>query len=172
MASLVDGWEIQLGQLLSVAFAMLLGGIIGAERELRGRPAGFRTHMLVAGAAALLLGLTDPLVTRFVDERYADVLRVDPIRIIEAVVTAVAFIGAGSIIQHARKEAVIGLTTAASLLIAAASGIAVGLRQYVLAFGVALLSVLVLRALGAVDRLLSRSGDRPPSGNSNSSSSD
>ncbi len=68
-------------------------------------------------------------------------------RIINAVVTAVAFIGAGSIIQHARRDAVLGLTTAASMLFTASIGIAVGLRQYLLAVGVTLLALLILRVL-------------------------
>jgi len=63
------------------------------------------------------------------------------------VVTAVAFIGAGTIIQHARHNAVLGLTTAASMLLTAAIGIVVGLRQYVLALGVTALALVVLHLL-------------------------
>ena len=145
----VGDWRLQLSLLGGVALAMLLGGIIGYERETRQRPAGLRTHMLIAGAAALLLGIGDLLGEHFSDEAYAQFLRVDPIRIIEAVVTAVAFIGAGTIIQHARSDAVLGLTTAASLLLTATIGITVGLRQYVLAIGVTLLALAVLRLLSA-----------------------
>lgn len=144
---LYDNWQPQLILLASVAFAMLLGGAIGFEREARHRPAGIRTHMLIAGAAALLLGIGDLLAEHFSEETYSQLLRVDPIRIIEAVVTAVAFIGAGTIIQHARRDAVLGLTTAASMLLTASIGIAVGLRQYVLAIGVTILALVVLRLL-------------------------
>lgn len=144
---LLGDWQLQLTLLAGVAFAMLLGGVIGYEREIRHRPAGLRTHMLIAGAAALLLGIGDLVAEHFSDETYSQLLRVDPIRIIEAVVTAVAFIGAGTIIQHARHEAVLGLTTAASILLTAAVGITVGLQQYVLAIGVTVLALVVLRLL-------------------------
>lgn len=144
---IVGNWQLQLLLLGSVAFAMLLGGVIGYERETRHRPAGLRTHMLIAGAAALLLGIGDLLAEHFSDEVYSELLRVDPIRIIEAVVTAVAFIGAGTIIQHARKDAVLGLTTAASMLLTASIGIAVGLQQYILAIGVTVLAIVVLRVI-------------------------
>lgn len=140
-------WELQLTVLVGVAIAMVLGGVIGFEREASNRPAGLRTHMLIAGAAALLLGIGDLLAEHFSDEAYSQLLRVDPIRIIEAVVTAVAFIGAGTIIQHARRDAVLGLTTAASLLLTASIGIVVGLKQYVLAVGVTALALVVLRLL-------------------------
>lgn len=148
--SLLGDWRLQLTLLGGVGFAMLLGGIIGFERETKHRPAGMRTHMMIAGAAALLLGIGDLLAEHFSDEAYSDLLRVDPIRIIEAVVTAVAFIGAGTIIQHTRTDAVLGLTTATSLLLTAAIGITVGLRQYVLAIGATLLALVVLRLLAGL----------------------
>jgi putative Mg2+ transporter-C (MgtC) family protein len=135
----------------NVAFAMLLGGVIGWEREVRRRPAGLRTHMLIAGAAALLLGIGDLLIERFHAEPYSPLLSSDPLRVIQAVVTAVAFIGAGTIIQHARHDIVVGLTTASSLLLTAAIGIAVGLKQYVLAGGVTVLALLVLQLLWGSD---------------------
>jgi putative Mg2+ transporter-C (MgtC) family protein len=145
LMQLIGNWQLQLSLIGSVAFAMLLGGVIGWERESRHRPAGLRTHMLIAGAATLLLGIGDLLTEHFNAEAYSELLSVDPIRIIQAVVTAVAFIGAGTIIQHTRRNAVVGLTTASSLLLTAAIGIAVGLKQYVLAIGVTLLGLLVLQ---------------------------
>jgi putative Mg2+ transporter-C (MgtC) family protein len=145
--TILGHWQLQLSLLGTVTFAMVLGGLIGYERETVHRPAGLRTHMLIAGAAALLLGIGDLLIEQFSDEAYSQLLRIDPMRIINAVVTAVAFIGAGSIIQHARRDAVLGLTTAASMLFTASIGVAVGLRQYVLAVGVTLLALLILRVL-------------------------
>ena len=146
--SLFDiNWSAELGILVSVAVAMVLGGAVGYERQLRGRPAGFRTHMLVAGAAALLLGMTDLIAEHFNQEMYAPRVQIDPVRVIEAMVTAIAFIGAGTIIQHARRDVVLGLTTAASLLFTVSIGIAVGLGHLVLATGVTVLAVLTLRVL-------------------------
>jgi putative Mg2+ transporter-C (MgtC) family protein len=147
VAGVLGDWRLQASLVGTVAFAMLLGGVIGWEREARHRPAGLRTHMLIAGAATLLLGISDLLTERFNQETYSQLLSVDPIRVIQAVVTAVAFIGAGTIIQHARRNVVVGLTTASSLLLTAAMGIAVGLKQYVLAIGVTVLALLVLQLL-------------------------
>ena len=75
------------------AYAMVLGGAVGYERELKDRPAGFRTHMLVAGAATLLIEIGELLMF---DARYrgSQFIQIDPLRLVEAVVSGVAFIGA------------------------------------------------------------------------------
>src|SRR3546814_20993552 len=93
---LCDG-TAQLAVLTATAYAMVLGGVIGFEREMKDRPAGFRTRMLVAGAAALLVGLADLLAVRYSGEHYRELVRVDPLRMIAAVVAAVGFLGAGAI---------------------------------------------------------------------------
>ena len=120
-------WHPQLSVVVTTGYAMVLGGVIGFEREMKNRPAGFRTHMLVAGAAALLLGigllvLADPSVPHF--KR----IQIDPLRLMEAVVAGVAFIGAGTIFGARGRDTVAGITTAASLLMVAVIGAAVGLR--------------------------------------------
>ena len=150
-------WEPQLVVLLSTAYAMLLGGIVGFERELKDRPAGFRTHMLVAGAAALLVGLGDLIANHFAREHADQLLRMDPIRLIEAVVTAVGFLGAGAIFRRAGGNSVAGLTTAASLLMVATIGIAAGLHAQMLALGATLITLAVLVVLAWVER---RAGTR------------
>lgn len=130
--------------LVRVAVAMLLGGVLGIERELGKHAAGLRTHMLIAGAAALIVGLGDVIARHFADEQYRDLLRVDPVHLIEAVVAAVGFVGAGAILRGTRGNQVSGLTTASSLLMASAIGIAAGLGSYLLALGASLLCVIVL----------------------------
>jgi putative Mg2+ transporter-C (MgtC) family protein len=150
-----QGWSVQLLIVAEVAFAMLLGGVIGIERELANKPAGFRTHMLVAGAAALLVGMGDVLVAQFAEETGSNLIQADPFRIIGAVVSGVSFLGAGTIFRGGSQH-VEGLTTAASLLISAAIGVAVGSRQWILAIGVAVLTLAVLRALMMVESALSR----------------
>ncbi len=150
-------WEPQLVVLLSTAYAMLLGGVIGFERELKNRPAGFRTHMLVAGAAALLVGLGDLISNHFAALHSEQVLRIDPIRLIEAVVTAVGFLGAGAIFRRAGGNSVAGLTTAASLLMVATIGIAAGLHAQMLALGATAITLGVLVLLSWVER---RAGTR------------
>src|SRR5690606_26450468 len=124
--------------------ASLFGAIVGFERELSKKPAGLRTHAIVAAASALLVGLADPLVSHLATEAPPDALRTDPIRIIEAIVTGVAFIGAGTIFRHSGHP-VEGLTTAASLLLVAAIGVSVALGQLLLGALVTLLSLVLLR---------------------------
>jgi len=75
----------QLDVIASMAVAMLLGGSIGYERELKRRPAGFRTHMLVAGASALLVGVGRLSVMAQETGNGATILQVDPLRLVEAV---------------------------------------------------------------------------------------
>lgn len=146
-------WILQFEIIGEVTLAMLLGGVIGFEREMADKPAGFRTQMLVAGAAALLVGLGDVLMLRYAADGNASV---DPIRIVEAIVTGISFLGAGTIFRRSSEEQVQGLTTAASILLCAAIGISVALRQFVLAVGVTLLALIVLRALTGVETWLSR----------------
>jgi putative Mg2+ transporter-C (MgtC) family protein len=138
-------WQEQLAIAAKVAIAGVLGGLVGIQRELANRPAGLRTHAILAAAAAFIVGIAEVLVGYFVVESPSSVLRVDPIRIIEATVTGVAFLGAGTIFRHERS--VEGLTTASSLLLVAAIGIAVALRQLLLAAIVTALALLLLRAL-------------------------
>ncbi|WP_036135061.1 MgtC/SapB family protein [Luteimonas mephitis] len=158
MIGIFDDAPAQLATLATTAYAMLLGGVIGFERELKDRPAGFRTHMLVAGAAALLVGLGDLLAVRYADESYRAMVRVDPLRLVEAVVAAVGFLGAGAIFRRSGGNAIAGLTTAASLLMVAAIGIAVGLHAHLLAFGATALTLLVLLVLARIERRARRDG--------------
>jgi putative Mg2+ transporter-C (MgtC) family protein len=155
MEAFTAGWSMQLLLIAEVAFAMLLGGAIGFERELANKPAGFRTHMLVSGAAALLVGMGDTLVARFTETAGHELIQADPFRIMGAVVSGVSFLGAGTIFR-AGGQHVEGLTTAASLLICASIGIAVGSRQWITAIGATLLTLAVLRALIFVESAIAR----------------
>ena len=147
-------WIEDLRVLPGVLYAMALGGAIGFERELKDRPAGFRTHMLVAGTAALLLGLGRLLLE---DGHYAgSALRIDPLRLVEAVVAGVSFIGAGTIFAGRGGERVQGITTAASLLMVAAIGITVGLRYHLLALAITALTLAVLGLLRVLERRTKR----------------
>jgi len=149
-------WELKVA--MEVAFAMVLSGLIGAEREAAHKPAGVRTHMLVAGAATLLVGLGHALVDEFTHHADTGTLRLqtDPVRIVEAIVTGVSFLGAGTIIRRARHDTVEGLTTAASLLLCAAIGIAIGVERFILATAVTVLAFLVLRGVKGVELWLQR----------------
>ena len=144
-------WQSELMTIAIVAYAMVLGGVIGFERELKDRPAGFRTHMLVAGAAALLVEIGQ-LVVRDAGAGDAGTLRVDPLRLVEAVISGLAFIGAGTIFARRGEDSVAGITTAASLLMVAVIGVAAGFGQHAVAIGSTVLTLLVLTVLNTVDR--------------------
>lgn len=135
--------------LLRLVLATVLSGLVGWERESTGKAAGARTHMLIGLGAALFVALGDLLIARY--SAHNPALRFDPVRMIEAVVTGISFLGAGTIFVSRGSERVKGLTTAASILVTAAIGIAVSIEHYTLAVGVTLLIVIVLRALGLFD---------------------
>ena len=159
ISSLLAQYHEQFAILIDVAIAMALGGLIGLEREIAEKPAGFRTHTLVAGAAALLVGLSDILLQRFSVEIYDGILRTDPIRIVEAIITGISFLGAGTIFRSRDDQTVEGLTTAASILVASTIGISVSLDQYVLAIGVTLLSLFVLRIVKILQQRVRDTGE-------------
>ena len=165
MGGVLENWQLQLQLVGTMAVAMVLGGAIGYEREMKNRPAGFRTHMLVAGAAALLVGLVDLLAHRYSAEVYSNLVRIDPIRLIEAMVAAVGFLGAGTIFRNGSESVITGITTAASLLMVAVIGIAVGVQSYVLAVGATLTTLFVLWLLGRWEKRFP-DADPPPSSQS------
>lgn len=141
-------WQNQLYIVAAVAIATVLGAAVGTERELADRPAGLRTHAILAAAACLLVRLGDILLTHFAADATPGVLRADPIRIVEAVVTGTAVLGAGTIFRHrGPHEHVEGLTTAASLLLVAAIGISVALGQILVAVAITALTLILLRVV-------------------------
>lgn len=146
--------------LLDLVIALALGGAIGWERERSGKSAGLRTHMLVAIGAALFVALGEDVVGRFAGQ--GESIRADPLRILEAVVTGVSFLGAGTIFVSRGPQRVTGLTTAAALWVTAAIGIAVGLERHVLAAGSTVLVLVVLHLLGALARDTDDQARRPP----------
>jgi putative Mg2+ transporter-C (MgtC) family protein len=131
--------------LLRLAVAAALGGVIGVERELREREAGLRTHMLVSVGSALFTIVSAYGFTEFF--RLGSV-RADPSRIAAQIVTGIGFLGAGAIIRMGLS--VRGLTTAASLWVVAAIGLAAGAGYYsgaVITTGLVLISLWPLRSL-------------------------
>jgi putative Mg2+ transporter-C (MgtC) family protein len=143
---------------------MLLGAVIGFEREIAAKPAGLRTHMMVAGAAALLVALGDTMTHRFATQFADNVIQSDPVRIVEAIIAGISFLGAGTIIRTRGKGGVEGLTTAASLLLVAAIGVSVALAQYVVAVGVTVMALVVLNGLWWVDGWAKRLRERRDGG--------
>ena len=107
--------------------ATMAGGIIGLERSYHGRPAGFRTHTLVCLASSLLM-LVTMYQSRWFTGAALDIVRVDPTRMAQGVMTGIGFLGAGVIMREGLT--VRGLTTAASIWITAAIGILAGTGLY------------------------------------------
>lgn len=138
--------QVELSVFLRIFAVIILAGILGWERESAGKAAGLRTHILVGIGSLLFLVLSEMLVDKY--RSFDQNLRFDPIRVIEAVVTGISFLGAGTIfVSRGEKERVEGLTTAASILTTAAVGLIIGLERYFLAVGSTIIIFAVLRIL-------------------------
>lgn len=131
---------------LRLMLAAALGGMIGLEREYSGKPAGFRTNLLICLGAALITEVSYSVARAAVGEFGGNP---DPGRIAAQIVSGIGFLGAGSIL-HARGS-VTGLTTAATLWVVAAIGMAVGAHAYVAAVFATTLVMLALMVLGRVE---------------------
>lgn len=122
--------------------AVVLGAVIGIQRELVGKPAGLRTHALVTLAAAIFTVV--PLEAGMAFDAVS--------RVIQGVATGIGFIGAGVILKRQEESEVIGLTTAATIWTATGVGVAIGLGYILLACIAVGLALLVLTALTRLDR--------------------
>src|ERR1044071_3724099 len=131
---------------IRVIAALLLGGFLGIERERSGKPAGFRTHILVCLATAVVV-LACTEVKMSVDGLS---------RVIQGIVTGIGFVGAGSILKLSEQQKIKGLTTAAGLWMTAIIGIAVGLGALGLAVIGTLLTLLVLGLEHVLDSRIAR----------------
>jgi putative Mg2+ transporter-C (MgtC) family protein len=135
---------VEIGQQLDVAFrlviASLLGGAIGFEREIHGHPAGMRTHLLVSVGSAAFTVLSI----------YAFGSGSDPGRVAAQIVTGIGFLGAGSILKSG--VTITGLTTAASLWVVAAIGMAAGAGAWGVAIATTIIVMVSLWPLRAVER--------------------
>ncbi|MBA2245639.1 MAG: MgtC/SapB family protein, partial [Gemmatimonadetes bacterium] len=116
----------QLALLGRLLLAAVLGGVIGLERELSGKPAGLRTNLLICVGAALLMDLSIAVaaLANLPNEQAGAIFRADPARIAAQIVSGIGFLGAGTILQA--RGNIIGLTTAATIWVVAAIGMAVG----------------------------------------------
>ena len=133
---------------LRMGIAVLLGGLIGFEREIKDRSAGLRTHMMVSLAAASFTLLSAELISDSSD--LGGVFRIDTLRLLEAVITGIAFLGAGAIIRAGRD--VRGLTTGAGLWMAGAIGISCGGGYYAIAAMATVLALIVLYLMQSLKR--------------------
>ncbi|HAK40685.1 MAG TPA: MgtC/SapB family protein [Synergistales bacterium] len=147
------GLENQIIILGKVALAILLGGLIGLEREMIGKPTGMRTHMLIAGASTLFAAMGSVITNYFAEVTCGtELVRSDPIRVIQAIALGISFIGAGTIMQHPERRKVIYLTSAASILFTAGVGIAVAVDHFLVAIGCVAIVWIVNRGLRYIDK--------------------
>jgi putative Mg2+ transporter-C (MgtC) family protein len=156
-------WPAFYDDLARIGAAALLGGAIGLEREWHGHWAGLRTHIMVAiGAAIFVIGGTT-----------AHGQGVDgPSRVIQGVASGIGFLGAGTILKLGEKMEIKGLTTASSIWLAAALGIAAGLAEYALAVASAAISLFVLGVLGPIEKFFERRHKSRSKNKQNSEGSD
>lgn len=137
--------DIQMMSRLSLS--VILGGLIGLERQLHRRTAGLRTHILVCLGSCLIM-----LTSLYVFDIYKNAVPLDPARIAAGVITGIGFLGAGAIIRD--REGIKGLTTAASLWVVAGIGLAVGCGFYSAGIFSAVLALVVLFFLRYVERII------------------
>jgi putative Mg2+ transporter-C (MgtC) family protein len=135
--------------IIRLLIAAILGGILGFEREQKGKAAGLRTHMLVALGAALYVLIPQQL----------GVSDADLTRVLQGLVAGVGFLGAGTILKGNGEEEIKGLTTAAGLWLTAAIGVAAGLGREATAV---LSTLLALAILYTIPKIASRFAHRKP----------
>jgi putative Mg2+ transporter-C (MgtC) family protein len=139
---LIPQWDLALQVVIRLLIAAVLGGTIGYERELKGKAAGIRTHMLVCVGTTIII-----IVARLDGIPMAEMSKV-----IEGVVAGIGFIGGGVILKLTQEREIRGITTAAGIWTTAAIGIAVGLGQVWIAVVSALAVWLILFVLGYFEK--------------------
>lgn len=135
--------DIDLQIATKLLLATVLGGIIGIEREIKRKPAGLRTIMLICIGSTMFTLLSERMATRFGG---------DPLRIASQLIPGIGFLGAGAILREGGS--VVGLTTAAIIFITASIGMAVGSGFYATAVSAALLVLILLFVAGWVENRL------------------
>lgn len=138
---------MRLDLLAKLALAVLLGGFVGLERELSGKPAGLRTNILICVGSAMLMDLSIRIGITDTGARVGD-----PARLAAQVISGIGFLGAGTILQA--RGTVVGLTTAATIWVVAAIGLTLGSGSYYEACAATLIVTSVLYGLGKAEKRL------------------
>lgn len=137
---------------------VIVGGLVGYEREFKNSPAGFRTHILVCLGATIISLIAEYDLQKIMiiaqNPMYAEVLKVDTARLGAQVISGVGFLGAGTILRD--KGSVRGLTTAATLWIVACLGLAVGRGLYALSLTSAVIIFIILSLFKKADRVIQK----------------
>lgn len=144
----------QLEIIYQLLFAALLGAVIGIEREFLKKAAGLRTYVMVCLGCALFT------ITSYVGwEKFVGTTSYDPSRIAAGILVGIGFIGAGTILK--RENKIEGITTAASLWVTSAIGVAVGLKLYIVALFAALFTLFLLITLRPFEFWLNKKTKEP-----------
>lgn len=138
---------IELDSIIKILLAVIVGGIIGVERESINRPAGFRTHILVCVASALIMDVNIKLIVGYVNA--------DPVRMGAQVISGMGFLGAGTIIKEG--VTVKGLTTAAGLWSVACLGLVIGAGYYLLALFAVVIMWITLKVFSRFETRINKS---------------
>jgi len=137
---------------------VIVGGLVGYEREFKNSPAGFRTHILVCLGATIISLIAEYELQKIMiiaqNPMYAEVLKVDTARLGAQVISGVGFLGAGTILRD--KGSVRGLTTAATLWTVACLGLAVGRGLYALSITAALIIFIILSLFKKADKVIQK----------------
>jgi putative Mg2+ transporter-C (MgtC) family protein len=135
-------WSNVLQLTMRLTMACLLGGMIGYERQRHGKAAGLRTHMLVAMSAALFVSVP----------QLGNLPNAELGRVIQGVATGIGFLGAGTILKSVESREIHGLTTATSIWLTTAIGVAAGLGRLASAAVATVLALVVLLVVGGVEK--------------------
>jgi putative Mg2+ transporter-C (MgtC) family protein len=141
--------------LIRLVVAGFLGGLIGLERDVHGRSAGLRTHLIVCIGASLFMIMSEQIA---IHAKNIGIVNSDPARIAAQIVTGIGFLGAGTIIREGFT--IRGLTTAACLWVVAAIGMATGAGNYILAISTTILAILSLIILQKLEKTLKKDAYR------------
>jgi putative Mg2+ transporter-C (MgtC) family protein len=148
------GFDWPAEYVLRLLLAALAGGLVGVERELRGRHAGFRTNLLVSVGSALVMLVSISVAGRTWVHGVEVNVNIDPARIAYGIMTGIGFLGAGAILKH--NSGVRGLTTAAALWCVAAVGMAAGFGMYTITVIATVIIVAALWVLDYVENFMPR----------------
>lgn len=139
---IIPDWTLALQVIIRLLIAAFLGGIIGYERESKGKAAGIRTHMLVCLGTAMII----------IVARLDGIPQPEMSKVIEGVVAGIGFLGSGVILKRSQEREIWGITTAASIWTTSAIGLAVGLGQVWIAVVGLLVVWLILFVFGHVEK--------------------
>ena len=142
METIIQEYSVHFIKLLS---ALLLGILVGIERQFAGKTAGMKTHALVSMGSALFV-----IISIIISNEFKGITAFDPLRVASNIIVGVGFIGGGAIFL--KNTSISGLTTAANLWLAAGIGMACGFGLYPVAIFVTLLSIFVFIILGLIER--------------------